>query len=100
MLLTLTVALPLVGALLVLAVGRGEGRERLVQWIALGASLVTLALTLALWYWFDPASAEFQFSEKRAWIPSFGISYHVGLDGISLMLVVLTAFLTPIALLS
>ncbi|MDQ3068737.1 MAG: NADH-quinone oxidoreductase subunit M [Acidobacteriota bacterium] len=100
MLLTATVALPLLGALLVLLAGRGEGRERLVQWIALGASLVTLALTLALWYWFDPASADFQFVERRAWMPSFGITYHVGLDGISLMLVVLTAFLTPIALLS
>jgi len=100
MLLTLTVALPIVGALLVLALGRGDGKERLVQWIALGASLATLGLTLALWYWFDPASGEFQFVERRAWMPAFGISYHLGLDGISLMLVVLTAFLTPIALLS
>ena len=100
MLLTLTVALPLAGALLVLLLGRGEGRERLVQWLALGVSLATFALTLAIWYWFDPASADFQFEERRAWIPSFGISYHVGLDGISLMLVVLTSFLTPIALLS
>ena len=100
MLLTLTVLIPLAGALLVLAAGRGEGRDRLVQWIALGASLATLALTLALWYWFDPASADFQFVERRSWMPAFGITYHVGLDGISLMLVVLTAFLTPIALLS
>jgi NADH-quinone oxidoreductase subunit M len=100
LLLTLTVALPLLGALLVLAIGRGEGRERLVQWIALGASLATLALALMLWWWFDPSTADYQFVERRQWMPAFGISYHVGLDGISLMLVVLTAFLTPIALLS
>ena len=100
MLLTLTVALPLLGALLVLAIGRGEGREKLVQWIALGASLATLALALMLWWWFDPSTADYQFVERRQWMPAFGISYHVGLDGISLMLVVLTAFLTPIALLS
>jgi NADH-quinone oxidoreductase subunit M len=99
-LLTLTVLIPLVGALLVLAAGRGDGRERIAQWIALGASLATFALTLALWWWFDPSSADYQFVEQRAWMPAFGISYHVGLDGISLMLVVLTAFLTPIALLS
>ena len=46
-----------------------------------------------------PASAEFQFVEKVAWIPAFGIDYHLGVDGISLWLVVLTGFLTPIALL-
>jgi NADH-quinone oxidoreductase subunit M len=100
MLLTLTVLIPIAGALLVLAAGRGEGKDRLVQWIALGTSLATLGLALALWYWFDPASADFQFVERRAWMPAFGITYHVGLDGISLMLVVLTAFLSPIALLS
>jgi len=99
-LLTLTVLIPLAGALLVLAAGRGDGRERVAQWIAFGASLATFALTLALWWWFDPASADYQFVEQRAWMPAFGISYHVGLDGISLMLVVLTAFLTPVALLS
>ena len=98
--LTLTVLIPLAGALVVLLAARGEGRERLAQWIALGASLATLAAALMLWWWFDPSSADYQFVERRQWMPAFGISYHVGLDGISLMLVVLTAFLTPIALLS
>src|SRR5687768_13989025 len=49
---------------------------------------------------FDPGSAEFQFIERVPWIPAFGIDYFVGIDGISLMLIVLTGFLTPIALLS
>ena len=46
-----------------------------------------------------PASADFQFVERHAWIPAFGISYAVGVDGISLLLLVLTGFLTPLALL-
>jgi NADH-quinone oxidoreductase subunit M len=52
-----------------------------------------------MWKQFDPASAEYQMVERHSWLPDFGISYHVGIDGISLLLVVLTTFLTPIALL-
>jgi NADH-quinone oxidoreductase subunit M len=103
MLLSLIVFLPLAGALLVLlAGGRGDQPERapLVRQIALLTSLATFAATLYLWWRFDPASAAFQFEEKHAWIPEFGIQYYLGVDGISLLLVVLTGFLTPIALLS
>ena len=85
-----------------LAGGRGDrpDRERLVRQVALGVSLVTFAATLLLWWRFDPASAEYQFVESRAWMPAFGIQYLVGVDGISLFLIVLTGFLTPLALLS
>jgi NADH-quinone oxidoreductase subunit M len=103
MMLSLIVFLPLAGALLVLlAGGRGDrhDREPLVRYLALGASLVTFAATLALWWRFDPASAEYQFVEQYAWIPAFGIQYYIGVDGISLFLLVLTGFLTPLALLS
>jgi NADH-quinone oxidoreductase subunit M len=95
--LTLLVLLPLVGAVVVLLLGRE--REALARQTALAISVITFALSLAVWWWFDPTSAEFQFREQHAWLPDFGISYHVGLDGISLMLVLLTTFLTPIALL-
>jgi NADH-quinone oxidoreductase subunit M len=99
--LSLIVFLPLAGAVLLLAVGDREGRrDHLVRWLALGVSLVVFALTLALWLRFDPASAAYQFVERYAWIPAFGIEYFVGVDGISLLLVVLTGFLTPLALLS
>jgi NADH-quinone oxidoreductase subunit M len=99
-LLTLLIAVPLVGAFLVLLVpGREEERAPLVRQLGFGVSLVVFALTLLVWARFDPTSPEFQFVEKVAWIPAFGIDYHVGLDGISLWLVVLTGFLTPIALL-
>jgi NADH-quinone oxidoreductase subunit M len=103
MLLTIITFLPLLGALLVLlAGGRGDRRDRepLVRTIALVTSLVTFAATLYLWWRFDPSNAGFQFEERRAWIPAFGIQYYIGIDGISLLLVVLTGFLTPLALLS
>ena len=99
-LLTAIVFLPLVGAvLLLLAGGRDGERDDLVRWLALGVSLAVFLLTLVLWAGFDPASADCQFEERYAWIPRFGISYHVGVDGISLLLMVLTGFLTPLALL-
>ena len=79
---------------------RDEQGARTIQRIGLAVSLVTFALTLLLWSRFDGASAEFQFVELAPWIPAFGIDYHVGVDGISLWLVVLTGFLTPISLLS
>ncbi len=103
MLLSVIVFLPLVGAILVLlAGGRGDRPERegLIRNLSLGVSLLTFAATLYLWYRFDPASPEFQFTETHDWIPAFGIRYLIGVDGISLFLVILTAFLTPLALLS
>jgi NADH-quinone oxidoreductase subunit M len=99
--LSLVIFLPLVGALLLLAVPNRDGsRDGLLRWMALGVSLVSFASTLLLWAGFDPKSADFQFVERRAWIPAFGIDYYIGVDGISLLLIVLTGFLTPLALLS
>ncbi|HXG55197.1 MAG TPA: NADH-quinone oxidoreductase subunit M [Vicinamibacterales bacterium] len=103
MMLSLIVFLPLAGALLVLLAG-GSGdrhdREPLVRKLALLVSLATFAATLWLWWRFDPASADYQFVERYSWMPAFGIQYFIGVDGISLFLVVLTGFLTPLALLS
>ena len=101
MLLTLSWLVPLAGALLLLFVPNADGRrDGLIRWLTLGTSLVAFAVTLAIWAWFDGASASFQFVERHPWIPAFGIDYYIGVDGISLLLVVLTGFLTPIALLS
>jgi NADH-quinone oxidoreductase subunit M len=100
--LTSLIVLPIAGALVLFLVPDGDdhGRgERTVKQIALAASLAVFALTLLLWARFDPASAEFQFVESVDWIRDFGVSYKVGVDGISLFLLVLTGFLTPLALL-
>ncbi len=95
---TLLVLVPLAGIAMIALVGRE--REALIQRLALAVSFAVFGLTLLLWVQFDAASADFQFVERHAWIPSFGVEYFVGVDGISLFLVVLTAFLTPLALLS
>ncbi len=100
-LLSIAWLVPFVGGLLLLLVGNADGRKNgLIRWLALGVSLLTLVVTLVLWAGFDATSADFQFVERHDWIPAFGITYYLGLDGISLLLVLLTGFLTPIALLS
>src|SRR5712691_2033668 len=101
--LTSLIALLIAGAVLLLLVRPGddvERSDRVIRNIALIVSVLVFAETLLLWSRFDPASADFQFVERHAWIPAFGIDYFVGVDGISLFLVVLTGFLTPLALLS
>src|SRR6185503_20252375 len=93
--------LPLAGAILLLLVPNRDGsRNGVIRWLALVLSLAVFAVTLVIWARFDPTSAEFQMVERVPWIPAFGIDYYIGLDGISLLLVVLTGFLTPIAFLS
>src|SRR4051795_13337042 len=94
------VALPIVGAgLLLLVRGDEEQSAPFARKIALTVSLLVFAETLLLWSRFNAASGEFQFIERYRWIPAFGIEYFVGVDGISLLLLVLTGFLTPLALL-
>ena len=97
-LLTLLVGVPVAGVV-ILAFTSGR-REDLIKRVTLAVSVVEFALTLLLWARFDGSSADFQFVERHAWIPAFGIDYFVGVDGISMFLVVLTGFLTPLALLS
>ncbi len=97
-LLTLVVFLPLVGALALLLIGRG--RDALVRRATLAVALLEFGATLVVWGSFDPTVADMQLVERYAWIPTFGVEYFVGVDGISLFLIVLTGFLTPIALLS
>jgi len=98
--LSLVVFLPLAGALALLLVPNRDGsRNGTIRSAALAISLLSFASTLWLWKMFDPNVAGFQLVERASWLPSFGIEYFLGLDGISLMLLVLTGFLTPLALL-
>jgi NADH-quinone oxidoreductase subunit M len=99
-LLTLIVFLPLAGAIGLVVVPGTEPRQQ--KFVAFVTSLVTFGLSLGLWFGFDgsAAAAEFQFEQRAPWIPSIGIGYHVGLDGVALLLVMLTTVLTPIVILS
>jgi NADH-quinone oxidoreductase subunit M len=92
--------LPLLGALALALVPRDEpGQQRV---ITLCVSLLTFALSLFLWFGFDasPGAPEFQFEQMVRWMPSIGIGFHVGLDGVALLLYMLTTVLTPIVILS
>lgn len=89
--------LPLFAAILLLFMAKEE--EELARRFAFGSSLLTFIISLGLFLNFDASTADFQFVERLPWIPDFGIHYYVGVDGISLFLVLLTTFLTPIVLL-
>jgi NADH-quinone oxidoreductase subunit M len=99
--LSLTTFLPLLGAVLIVAMVHGESADgaRNARWIALWTTLVTFAVSLILVWRFDPASAEFQFVEKGRWLAGT-IAYHMGVDGISLPFVVLTTGLMPICIIA
>jgi len=99
--LSLLIFLPLAGAGFILTIrGDDEASARNARNVALWTSIVTFALSLLLWVNFDNSTAAFQFEERVAWIPTYNISYHLGLDGISLLFVLLTTLLTPVCVLA
>jgi NADH-quinone oxidoreductase subunit M len=98
--LSLVTFIPLVGAaLLMLMKGDSEDGRQNVLYIALATTVVTFLLSLFIWYGFDNANAGFQFVEKKAWLNT-GIGYQVGVDGISMLFVILTTFLMPFCVLA
>jgi NADH-quinone oxidoreductase subunit M len=96
--LSLLVFLPAAGAVLVLVLPRE--RTDLVRGVALACALLVFLVSLPLWFYFQSAAPGFQFEEQAAWVPDLGITYHLGVDGISLLLVLLTTLLTALAVLS
>ena len=91
--------IPLVGALVVMFLPKGA--DRLAKQVALVFSLAVLAITVAMALQFSPTSThQFQFEEKHDWIPAFGVSYAVGVDGIALVLIALSAVLVPIVMIA
>ena len=98
--LSVTTFLPLVGALLILLVkGEGEAVEKNIRSIALITTIATFLVSLILWAGFNNATADYQFVEKHAWIGD-SITYHMGVDGISILFVILTTFLMPMCILA
>ncbi|MBN1954518.1 MAG: NADH-quinone oxidoreductase subunit M [Anaerolineae bacterium] len=96
-LLTLILFIPLVGAGLIALLPREQGK--LIKWAALLISLLPLALSIVMVVNFRPEAPGFQFPDQALWFPQIGSSYHVGVDGISVAMVLLTTLLTPLALL-
>jgi len=97
-LLTVVIFVPLIGAIAAAVVNRQ--REHVIRWLGVGTSALTLVLAVFLFVRFEVGTAAIQFLERAPWIPFLGITYQVGVDGISLPLVLLTAVMTPVALLS
>jgi NADH-quinone oxidoreductase subunit M len=101
--LTVAMLLPVVGAVLVAVLPKareGSGRAALPKQVALGFSLVTLAVVAWIGISFDAGGARYQFTETHEWIRVFGAHYALGVDGIGLTLVLLTAILSPVVILA
>src|SRR3989454_11371275 len=96
--LTFLTFFPMVGALLILLLP--ASKPSTVRAGAFAVSLVTFAASIPLFTLFDSTRRGMQFVEQADWVPSLGISYHMGVDGISMLLIILTTFLTAISILS
>ena len=95
---TYLLLIPLLGGVLLLFIG--NKKENLIRYFALAVSIITFLISLVIYFNFDLNNPSFQFVHKFDWIQNLHISYIVGVDGLSLLLVLLTTFLTPLTLLS
>ena len=98
-LLSLVIWTPIIGGLLLLAFAK-KGNEANTRIIALLISIITFILSIPLYTDFDTSTAVMQFAEMTPWISSFNINYHLGIDGISMPLIVLTTFMTVIVVIA
>ncbi len=99
--LSLITWLPLVGCAVILAVrGDEETVASNARWTALWTSLIVFALSLVLWVNWDPSNPGFQFVESAPWLPDYGVGYRMGVDGISVLFVLLSTLLIPICILA
>ncbi len=99
--LSLVTFLPLVGvAILMTLRGTEADVAGNARWTALWTSLITFGISLVLWTRFDPRQSGYQFAESAAWLPDFGVGYRMGVDGISVLFVLLSTALTPICILA
>jgi NADH-quinone oxidoreductase subunit M len=97
--LSLVIWVPIAAGLLVLATG-ADRNAALARWLALAGSLVGLAVSIPLYTGFDPLAAGMQFSEMRPWIETFRINYHLGVDGISMLFILLNSFTTVLVVIA
>ncbi|MGZ9140118.1 MAG: complex I subunit 4 family protein, partial [Nitrospira sp.] len=97
-LLSLILFVPAVAAVVILFLPDGE--HKLIRWFAFVASLIPFALSLVVWFRFDANQPGFQFEESYVWYEAIGSTFHLGIDGLSLTMVLLTTLLTPLAILA
>ncbi|MBI5450083.1 MAG: NADH-quinone oxidoreductase subunit M, partial [Gammaproteobacteria bacterium] len=98
-LLSLVIWIPIIGGLLVLAAGR-LGSPGAARWTALLVALLTFVASLPLFGSFDRGTAEMQFVEMASWIPVYNVNYYLGVDGISMPLILLTTFFTVLVVIA
>jgi NADH-quinone oxidoreductase subunit M len=96
--LSIILFLPLAGAALLLLVNKRN--ENAIRWIANIVALAGFLVSIPLWFWYNPQNPEFQFVERAPWIPSIGAEYFLGVDGFSVLLILLTTMMGSIAVLS
>ncbi|MFC4485977.1 MULTISPECIES: NADH-quinone oxidoreductase subunit M [Tepidiphilus] len=99
-LLSLAIWIPILGGLLVLAVGGNDRNAPLARVTSLFAAALGFAVTLPLWFQFDAGTSALQFVEIRDWIPRYSVRYHLGVDGISMPFVLLNSFITLIVVIA
>ncbi|MCE7902202.1 MAG: NADH-quinone oxidoreductase subunit M [Gammaproteobacteria bacterium PRO9] len=103
--LSIVVWLPIIGGLVLLAMGKGQrpfqaGETRWDGIVALVFSVLTFVLSIPLWTGFDPSTADMQFVERMPWITTFKVQYYLGVDGFSMPLILLTTLITPVVVLA
>ena len=98
--LSLTIFLPMLGALVILLIKDDENSENNIKKVALWTSVGVFLLSLFIWLQFDSSNSSYQFQEKFRWFNDFNFYYHIGIDGISLFMVILSTFLTPLCILA
>ena len=98
-LLSLVIWTPIVGGVLVLMASKDEHADA-ARWLSLFFSIVTFVLTIPLYTGFDTTTYQMQFVELAPWIETFNVNYHLGIDGISMPLILLTAFTTVLVVIA
>ena len=99
-LLSVIIFLPLIGSVIILFIKEDDVTSNNIKWSAFLTSIGTFILSLTLWFQFDYLNPSYQFEEKFRWFDDFNFHYHIGVDGISLFMILLSTFLTPICILA
>ena len=93
------ILLPTIGALFLIFIQEKEGNNSTIKYVALFTTVVNFLISIYLWIAFDQSTSNFQFIEDRIWIKGL-INYKVGIDGISILFILLTTFITPLCVIS